>query len=810
MQEAKELHELFPLDKEISQSVVEEIGVGDRVLLVLDGFDEYPPANIFFTVTRLIEQIIAGECLPGASLVITSRPIARMRFRRLAPNISKHVEILGFTAEDRIEFARSAFSSVNYSTMLTQFLDYCSGNPTIMSMMYIPLNCAIITQVYIDHQGDSNFVPKTMTQLYTALSRSLIRRYMIQKGISHKCIPDNFKDLPSEVLGPFSQLASVAYKKLKLNELVFSLPDENGFDHMGFMNVSVEMYVDSGAHHSYNFLHLSIQEYLAAWHICQMGDKCDTIYDEEYDASSMSTDSEGFSRHYDDNHNDCEQLKNVLVFIYGFLGSKLKNNLTFYNSLSIIGGFHEWSYFDNLPDIDWRKDVLNNLIQYLFEAYSPHLCSEILSDAEQELQVEITSPVNCHMFSYCYVNSNTQWHVRFTSLELLQLLSRCLVDKDIQGCMRSIAVKHQCVEEHLMILQTLPKMENLSELYLNDCGLSPASCVALAETIYTYPNLKSLDISSNKIGSGGCVPLFSALSNLQKLESLNIVNNELGIEDAESFNHLIKTVSTICKLSVGDHLHFTDLRDFWLSCDFVAKVLPIILKASNVTCLTIATGECLLSVLHLKLFCCLSKNKSIKYLCIDQRIHPCHGSICARNNMAFVSNTLLMCDVSLVKKIECKRSKPIIFTEWLPPTCRRQLHYGYHFRLESPLTIEESITLLNSALCTSNVQQDVINFSGCITSKDLVRIERLGFSVRRGHVGPKMKFDKFLLLADFDSLQPVIPRTLYHSRSCPNLASLKAVAQMKYDPLERGLVEYFKYSDIASDMRLWFRQKVSD
>ena len=56
--------------------------------------------------------------------------------------------------------------------------------------------------------------------------------------------------------------------RLKLMIFVFSLPDNDDFDHMEFMNVFVEMYVQTGVHHSYNFLHLSIQEYLAAWHIC--------------------------------------------------------------------------------------------------------------------------------------------------------------------------------------------------------------------------------------------------------------------------------------------------------------------------------------------------------------------------------------------------------------------------------------------------------------------------------------------------------------------------------------------------------------
>ena len=41
---------------------------------------------------------------------------------------------------------------------------------------------------------------------------------------------------------------------------------------MGFMNECRELYVDKGVESSYNFLHLSLQEYLAAWHVSQLPD----------------------------------------------------------------------------------------------------------------------------------------------------------------------------------------------------------------------------------------------------------------------------------------------------------------------------------------------------------------------------------------------------------------------------------------------------------------------------------------------------------------------------------------------------------
>ena len=40
-----------------------------------------------------------------------------------------------------------------------------------------------------------------------------------------------------------------------------------GLVHFGFMNESTEMYAGKGVERTFSFLHLSLQEYLAAWHL---------------------------------------------------------------------------------------------------------------------------------------------------------------------------------------------------------------------------------------------------------------------------------------------------------------------------------------------------------------------------------------------------------------------------------------------------------------------------------------------------------------------------------------------------------------
>ena len=69
-------------------------------------------------------------------------------------------------------------------------------------MMYIPLNCAIVICVYNEGiKNPQNFIPKTSTQLYTALVKALLIRYLRDEKVDM-----NLKlidDLPSHVLSQF-------------------------------------------------------------------------------------------------------------------------------------------------------------------------------------------------------------------------------------------------------------------------------------------------------------------------------------------------------------------------------------------------------------------------------------------------------------------------------------------------------------------------------------------------------------------------------------------------------------------------------
>ena len=61
------------------------------------------------------------------------------------PSISQYTEIVGFTRSNINEYISKAFPD---ATERGKFFEYLSTYPHIRSTMYVPLNCAVVVDVY--------------------------------------------------------------------------------------------------------------------------------------------------------------------------------------------------------------------------------------------------------------------------------------------------------------------------------------------------------------------------------------------------------------------------------------------------------------------------------------------------------------------------------------------------------------------------------------------------------------------------------------------------------------------------------------
>ena len=349
------------------KSLVEEVAKsqGRDMLFILDGFDELPKS---LQKESFLLDLMRGHVLTKSTVVVTSRPSATAQLRTSCR--PKHIEILGFTQESVEAYASSVFSSE--PEKLTKFKAYISAseNPAINSLMYVPLNAAIIVLIYSDCKSDA-LLPHTLTELYTQLCLTILNRYL---KINYPSVQvDKFEDLPADLYQQFLHMSQVAFEGIEKEEVIFhTVPSR--LVHFGFLDAVSALY--GGGRVSYNFLHLTIQEFFAAYYISHL------------DSSWL----EVFIKHGED-----MRWKVVWRFVAGL--TKFKGYMGHMDRL-----FNRWFYSDD------HVAILQLIfIQYLFEAQTMDHFSSLFRTCHTSAHVDSYdgTALDLYALGYCIANFHT-------------------------------------------------------------------------------------------------------------------------------------------------------------------------------------------------------------------------------------------------------------------------------------------------------------------------------------------------------------------------------------------------------------------
>ena len=241
---------------------------GKDIVFALDGFDEYAPGQ---NLENFISRLVMKKNLPRSIVIVSSRPAATQPFRLCA---NKWIEVVGFFKKQVMRYVNCYFEQRGKVYKAQQLIQHLEEHPNLLNICYLPLHCAMLVFLY----EEDSVLPNTETEFYRDFTLSILRR-SICKESEHTNVPgvinsfDCLKDNRRRVFDRICKLAYEAtiasqqvFKKAQINKICFD--DSQCIVENSLGLVAIDRYfVKYGIDEAYTFLHLTLQEFLAAVYI---------------------------------------------------------------------------------------------------------------------------------------------------------------------------------------------------------------------------------------------------------------------------------------------------------------------------------------------------------------------------------------------------------------------------------------------------------------------------------------------------------------------------------------------------------------
>ncbi|XP_052374310.1 NLR family CARD domain-containing protein 3-like isoform X3 [Oncorhynchus keta] len=481
-----------------------------KVLFIFDGLDEcrlpldFQKNKICWDVTEstsvdvLLTNLIKGNLLPSALIWITTRPAADNKVPSVC--VDQVTEVRGFNDPQKEEYFRKRFSDKD---LASRIISHIKTSRSLHIMCHIPVFCwisAIVLEHMLKHKRKE--MPKTLTEMYT----HLVVFHTKQK---------NEKYLGKEVRGPhwnkesILSLGKLAFQQLVNGNLIFyeedlKVADIDINEASVYSGLCTQLFKEEcGLYQDkvYCFVHLSIQEFLAAVYVflsfinnnenlidkLQTKDKTEvTFYKSAVDKALQS------------------ETGNLDLFLRFLLGLSLESNQKYLRGLLTKTRINSQSH----------EETVKYIKEKIRENPSPERCINLFHCLNELNDHSLVEEIQNFLRSGS-VSSEELSPAQWSALVFVLLTSEKELDVfDLKKYSRS--------EEGL--LRLLPVVKASRAVLLSGCGVTEEGCASLVSALTSNPShLRELDLSNNDLKDSGVRLLSAGLGNPHcKLETLRL------------------------------------------------------------------------------------------------------------------------------------------------------------------------------------------------------------------------------------------------------------------------------------------------
>ncbi|XP_062399803.1 NLR family CARD domain-containing protein 3-like isoform X2 [Sardina pilchardus] len=520
-----------------------------HIVFIFDGLDEsrlplkFQENQKLSDVTQtssvdvLMTSLIQGTLLPSALLWITSRPAATSQVPSQC--ISQVTEVRGFNDPQKEEYFRKRVSDQNQANRI---ISHITATRSLHIMCHMPVFCWISATVLqkILEQDDGKEAPKTLTEMF--IHFLLIQTTRRNQKYQEESETDRQRLLESHK-GVILKLAELAFKNLENGNLMFYEEDlrECGIDVSQasvYSGMCTEIFREECVFHHkkvYCFVHLSIQEFLAALHLFASFLNKDMKVLEPFLSRK--------SRSLPDVPLD-ELLKNAVNQALESKNGHLDLFVRFLHGISLVS----------------NQRLLLGVLTHTHS--NPESVKKTIKNLKV-MQRQNISPERCINLFHCLV----EMHDSSVHDEIQAFL------KAEKGAVKQLTLAHCSALAHVLLMsdevldefdlkkyktsdegrrRLVPAVRCCRKALLADCKLSKKSCDIVASALQSANSpLRELDLSQNDLQASG-EKLLSALQSPNcKLETLRLVGCGLTEKSGDILGFALQ--------SVNSHLRELDL-----------------------------------------------------------------------------------------------------------------------------------------------------------------------------------------------------------------------------------------------------------